>query len=122
MIPCVEVICLRMQKERESEVDIKFFGPAYIKVTHMVEVWSQGKCVNKGDEAVLTTLRWDHTDWSLLEAADMSKRGEGKVYVGQEVYDVGEDEDEQPLDPPGMFWVGEGFELEVWPNWTGEVR
>lgn len=121
MIPSFEVICLRMQKERET--DIRYFGPAYIKVTHMVEVWSKGVCVNKGDEAVLTTLRWDHTDWSLLEAMDMAKRGEGKVYVGQDVYEVGDSEEEgNPLDPPGMFWVDEGFELEVWPIWTGEVR
>ena len=105
MIPDVEVICRRMQKEREIESDIKYFGPAYIRVTHMVEVWSKGECVNTGDEAVLTTLRWDHTEWSLQEAVDMAKRGEGKVYVGQEVYDVGDDEEEQPLDPPGMFWI-----------------
>ena len=124
MTPSVEDICQRMQKERETESDIRFFGPAYIKVTHMVEIWHNGKVVDKVyDEVVLTVLRWDHTGWSIQEAVDMAKRGEGKVYVGQDVYDCGEteEEDSDPLDPPGMFWINEGYELEVWPTWTGEV-
>ena len=125
-------ICERLKegRERGERLNPQFpvgglvYGPAFVLVTHRVEVWTEGRCVNPGDESVLTTFWWDHTHWSLEEAIDMAKRGEGKVYVGQYLYtdeDFTLSDSHNASDPEGLRWVDEGIKIEVWPNWTGEV-
>lgn len=62
------------------------------------------------DEVVAKTFPWDHTVWSLLEAAEQAKAFGGRVYVAQDVVthfvDEGDDVDED-----GCVVLDDGFRV-----------
>ena len=98
-----------------------FYGPPYITVTHTVAVMHEGKVTNPADECVIYELSWDHTYYSLLEAADAARRGGGCVYVSLRVLasDWGVSEG-RPGQPARTRVIDEGPSFKVWPEFTGK--
>jgi len=99
------------------------YTPPYICVTHMAEVWHEGKMTNPACESVSMQFPWDHTEWSLYEAVEAARKGGGKVYVQQDVIELGclpEESDSRV--PDWTRWADEGFAVEVWPNFTGKDK
>ena len=121
-VPTVEALCAELATRRAAgeHTNPKIFdfdptefhyGAPKIVVTGIVPVFNKDKVVN-ADESVMLTRPWDHTVWSLLEAAEIARHYEGAVYVSQDVHAPalgGEDADE--VEEDGSLWVDEGFEV-----------
>jgi hypothetical protein len=123
-VPTVEALCAELFTRRAAgeHTNPKIFtfdptemhyGAPRILVTGTVPVENKGKIVN-ADESVILQTPWDHTVWSLLEAAEIAKHYEGAVYVTQDVRvpSLG-GEDEEEVEDDGTTWVDEGFEVLV---------
>ena len=137
-LPSLNDIHLALKRERDKNtcfnpgmvdpesVDIAY-APPYVCITHMQEVWHEGKMTNPGDECVAMMFLWDRTVWSLSEAAEIAQKGDGKVYVQQDVVHLGAllENPSRPrtsLVPDWTSHADEGFAIEVWPNFTGKDK
>ena len=135
-LPSVETICRALAAEREkgtltnphifsmdNGVQSLAYSPPGITVTVMMEVWHEGRMTNSSDECVAMKYPWDHTLWSLQEAVEAARKGGGKVYIEQDVVYTGTLEGKEDQGTPEWTkWVDEGFEFEIWPNWTGRHK
>jgi hypothetical protein len=92
------------------------YGPARLTITQRQPALdNQGRVTIEQDESILLNTAWDHSLEALQEAADAARRRGGRVFVGQDVF-------MWSLGSLGcLTLVGEGFNFEVWPKWTGEV-
>ncbi len=99
------------------------YAPPVLCITQTVEVWHEGKMTNPASESVAASYIWDHSEWALYEAIEMAQRGDGKVYVEQDVVQLGADPRESThLIPLWTRHADEGFSIEVWPCFTGEDK
>ena len=115
----VSEIIQRMQDYREKGATMNtyfdvlgdkslYYGRAMVSTTYFAEVYHEGKLTKPRDECVLSEFPWDHTEASLWEAAEAADKLGGKVYVFQDVFHLGSGR------------VDSGFQMEVWPTWTGK--
>jgi hypothetical protein len=122
-VPTVEALCAELFTRRAAgehtnpqifafDPTEMHYGPPRILVTGTVPVDNRGEIVN-AEESVIIQTPWDHTVWSLLEAAEIAKHYEGAVYITQDIRvpSFGGDEDE--VEDDGTTWVDEGFEVMV---------
>ena len=123
-VPTVEALCAELFTRRAAgehtnphifdfDPTEQHYGAPRIVVTGTVPVEHNGRIVN-ADESVIIDVAWDHTVWSLLEAAEIAKPYEGAVYVKQDVHApaVGGEEEEE-VEEDGTMWLDEGFEVLV---------
>lgn len=64
------------------------------------------------DELVAKSYPWDHTVWSLLEAAEDARALSGRVYVEQDVTTYVVDKGDE-VEDDGTVWLDEGFQVLV---------
>jgi hypothetical protein len=96
------------------------YAPPVVCVTQMVEVWHEGKMTNPACESVAMQFTWDHSDWAIYEAIETARKGEGKVYIEQDILLIGTlDGKDDPRTPDWTAHADEGFSMEVWPNFDG---
>lgn len=124
-VPTVEALCAelavrRAAGEKLNAGDIPFdhkefyYARPLILVTGLVDVVDKRGNVVNVDESVLCKHPWDHTVWSLLEAAETARAHRGAVYVTQDVHTAsfgGEEPDE--LEEDGGLYVDDGMEVMV---------
>ena len=124
-VPTVEALCAelavrRAAGEKLNAGDIPFdhkefyYARPLILVTALVDVVDKHGHVVNVDESVLCKHPWDHTVWSLLEAAETARAHRGAVYVTQDVHTAafgGEEPDE--LEEDGGLYVDDGMEVMV---------
>ncbi len=96
------------------------YSPPVICVTHLVQVRHNGRITNNACESVAMQYRWDHSDWAIYEAIEVARRGEGKVYIEQDIVSLGtlDGEDDRRV-PDWTAHADEGFSMEVWPAFDG---
>jgi hypothetical protein len=124
-VPTVEALCAelavrRAAGEKLNSGDIPFdhkefyYARPLVLITGLVDVVDKRGNVINVDESVLCKFPWDHTVWSLLEAAETARAHRGAVYVTQDVHTAafgGEDADE--LADDGGLYVDDGMEVMV---------
>ena len=120
-VPTVEALCAELSARRaageHANTDTFDFDPTEfhygqpkIVITGTVPVENRGRIVN-ADESVMASYAWDHTVWSLIEAAEVARGYEGAVYVSQDVHAPALDVEADEVEEDGSLWVDEGFEL-----------
>ena len=120
-VPTVEALCAELSSRRatgeHANPDAFAFDPTEfhyaqpkIVITGTVPVENRGRIVN-AEEGVMASYPWDHTVWSLIEAAEVARGYEGAVYVSQDVHAPVLDGDTDEVEEDGSMWVDEGFEL-----------
>jgi hypothetical protein len=130
VIPSLQDINLAMTRLREAGTAMNLrdvstnsdlgYAPPEITVTQMVEVWHEGRMTNPGCESVAMQFVWDHSDWAIYEAIEVAKKGDGKVYIEQNVVQLGAMPNQgDSRVPQWTEWVDEGFSMEVWPAFDG---
>ena len=124
-VPTVEALCAelavrRAAGEKLNAGDIPFdhkefyYARPLVLVTGLVDVIDKHGNVVNVDESVLCKHPWDHTVWSLLEAAETARAHRGAVYVTQDVHTAafgGEEPDE--LEDDGGLYVDDGMEVMI---------
>jgi hypothetical protein len=115
-VPTVEALCAELHAHRiAGEVGnphIATFDPEnmhYGRPHLVLTAYYEG--VGFEDEEVLVTYPWDHTVWSLLEAAETARNHRGAVYVEQDVYGPMDGRDEETIEE-GVH-LDEGFRVMV---------
>jgi len=125
-VPTVEALCAELAVRRDAgekanaddiPYDPKefYYARPVIVITGLVEVVDEdsGEVVSV-DESVLCKHPWDHTVWSLLEAAETARAHRGAVYVAQDVHTAGFGEEEDAdLEDDGGLYVDDGIEVLV---------
>jgi hypothetical protein len=119
-VPTVEALCAELAVRREAtertNPDAFPWDPtAFTYSRPKVVITSLGVALDDDDnevdtEEVAKAFPWDHTVWSLLEAAEQARALKGRVYVQQEVVthfvDDGDDVDDE-----GCVALDEGFRV-----------
>ena len=97
------------------------YSPPVICVTHLVQVRHNGRITNNACESVAMQYRWDHSDWAIYEAIEVARKGEGRVYIEQDIVTVGQNPREATGQhiPLWSHYADEGFSMEVWPTFDG---
>lgn len=124
-VPTVEALCAELSARRAAgdhanpeaftvaPAEHHYGRPKVVITGTMAVAGRDGRIVN-ADESVVATFTWDHTVWSLIEAAEIARGYEGAVYVGQDVHvATGGGEDDEEVEEDGTLWVDEGFEVQV---------
>jgi hypothetical protein len=114
-VPTVEALCAELAVRREAveranPTAFAWDATAFSYSRPKVVITSLSAALNDedeevDDEVVAKSFPWDHTVWSLLEAAEQARAFSGRVYIQQDVVthfvDEGDDVDEDgcvPLD------------------------
>ena len=113
-VPTVEALCAELHARRAAgeslngtyDAGTTHYGRPYVLITSHLEE-------NYEDEIVVQRLPWDHTVWSLLEAAETAKAFNGAVYVEQAVLLASDDIDEDASEEDGCLYLDEGFSVMV---------
>lgn len=119
-VPTVEALCaeLAVRRAATERVNPDAFpwdagAFTYSRPKVVITAWSftlNDEDEEVDDEVVAKTFAWDHTVWSLLEAAEQAKAFGGRVYVAQDVVthfvDDGDDVDED-----GCVVLDDGFRV-----------
>jgi len=113
-VPTVEALCAELHARRAAgeslngtyDAGTTHYGRPYVLITSHLEE-------NYEDEIVVQRLPWDHTVWSLLEAAETAKAGNGAVYVEQAVLLASDNIDEDASEEDGCLYLDEGFSVMV---------
>ena len=124
-VPTVEALCAELAVRRDAgekanaddiPYDPKefYYARPLIVITGLVDVVDKrGEVVNV-DESVLCKHPWDHTVWSLLEAAETARAHRGAVYVSQDVHTAAfGGEEPEDLEDDGGIYVDDGTEVLV---------
>ena len=136
MIPSIQDIHIALARLRSRGVcfnpsmcnvlgdDTLAYAPPNLTVTHTVAVVHRGKVTNPSSESVVMQLPWDRTDWSIYEAIEAARKGNGKVYIEQDVIELGggDPRKKDPRVPEWTRWVDQGFSVEVWPDFVGDCK
>jgi len=113
-VPTVDALCAELHARRAAgeslngtfDAGTTHYGRPYVMITsHLDE--------NYEDEVVVQRMPWDHTVWSLLEAAEVAKGFNGAVYVEQSVLLASDDIDEDASEEDGCLYLDEGFSVMV---------
>ena len=115
-VPTVEALCAELAARRTAreqanpveEWDDSFlsYGRPMLVITAMSVDEDEGV-----GEAVAKTYPWDHTVWSLLEAAEQARGFDGRVFVQQDVVTHVVDEEEDEVQEDGSVWLDGGFRV-----------
>ena len=123
-VPTVEALCAELSARRAAgehanpevfdyDPTEMHYGRPQVLITGTFPVEHRGRVVN-ADEATAASYTWDHTVWSLIEAAEIARGYEGAVYVTQAVHTTTSGaEDAEEVESDETIWVDEGFEVLV---------
>jgi hypothetical protein len=112
-VPTVEALCAELHARRAAgeslngtyDLGTTHYGRPYVVITsHFTDGFE--------DEEIVQRFSWDHTVWSLLEAAEAAKTFNGAVYIDQSVLLSTDVEDGMP-DEDGCVPLDEGFSVMV---------
>ncbi|MAH47430.1 hypothetical protein CMI37_16520 [Candidatus Pacearchaeota archaeon] len=116
-----EGACLNPKSVNPLSED-RAYAPPRVCVTHQARVCRADGSFGSWHEAVAMEFPWDHTEWSIYEAIEVARRGEGRVYIEQDVVELGWGPEKDPRVPDWTRWVDQGFSVEVWPEFTGKDK
>jgi hypothetical protein len=121
-VPTVEALVAELAVRRDArehanedafEWDDRVFvysRPTVVITAHAETETDDGETFH--DELVAKSYPWDHTVWSLLEAAEDARALGGRVYVEQDVTTYVVDKGDE-VEEDGTVWVDEGFQVLV---------
>jgi hypothetical protein len=120
MIPNTETICAAMAALRKQEAVMNkgwdrrdaAYGLPVLEVS----------CFSGDGECGFIGVLWDHSPWSIQEAVEAAKRVGGKVYLVQEWVSPTPSEPKKGIYGPWARPIDMGFQMEVWPEFTGKDR
>jgi hypothetical protein len=115
-VPTVEALCAELavrRDAREQANPVEEWDDAFLSYGRpMLVITSMSVDEDDGvGEEVAKTYPWDHTVWSLLEAAEQARGFDGRVFIQQDVVTHVVDEEEDDVQEDGTVWLDGGFRV-----------
>lgn len=115
-VPTVEALCAELHARRAAGESLNgthdpgttHYGRPYILVTGEAQLAGSVR-----DEEVMFRHPWDHTVWSLLEAAETARSYRGAVFVEQSILLASDDMDDDTPEEDGCIPLDTGFTVMV---------
>ena len=130
-VPTVEALCaeLAVRRTATERVNPDAFpwdatAFSYSRPKVVITAWSMAlndEDEEVDDEVVAKTFAWDHTVWSLLEAAEQAKAFGGRVSVAQDVVTHFVDDGDE-VDEEGCVLLSDGFRVLCSDSLSDEAR
>lgn len=132
-VPTVEALVAELSLHREAretqdselewDDELFFYSRPHVVISTVI---SADDDEEEGDqeyaEIIAATFPWDHTTWSLIEAAEIARSLNGRVHVRQDVSTFLVSEEEDEVEDDGTVFVADGFQVLVADFVSDEAR
>jgi hypothetical protein len=131
-VPTVEALVAELALHREAretedaelewDAELFFYSRPQVVISTVISA-DEEEGEQEYGEIIAATFPWDHTTWSLIEAAEIARSLNGRVHVRQEVvtFLVSEDEEEE-VEDDGTVFVADGFQVLIADFVSDEAR